>query len=245
MSLFAIEYPGYGPAEGEPSETTVNDNLYTAYQYLLQLGYPPKNIVLMGYSIGTGPILNLGASLCAADTPPGAIVTIAAFLSICDIVRDLKGSMLVSWLAGTIDNRWNSGSIIDRVNCPILLIHGQQDDVIPYAHSQTLFERCSSEHKFIRLCEHATHTHFHEPVDTIEPISIFLAEMLRPKESITIFPVAAIQFVCPQSVLQRETTEAACYPDEGTVISQQIVDVMLHCCCCVYNRWNVIICLML
>jgi pimeloyl-ACP methyl ester carboxylesterase len=53
-SVFAIEYPGYGPAEGTASEESVNDNLKTAYDFLLFLGYPSKNIILMGYSIGTG-----------------------------------------------------------------------------------------------------------------------------------------------------------------------------------------------
>jgi pimeloyl-ACP methyl ester carboxylesterase len=152
LSVFAIEYPGYGPAEGEPSESTVNDNLFTAFNYLLQLGYPPKNIILMGYSIGTGPTIKLASTLCESDMSPGAVVTIAAFLSICDIVRDLRGAMLVSWLAGAIENRWASGDLVNKIDCPILFIHGKMDDVIPYTHSEKLYEQCSSEQKFIRIC---------------------------------------------------------------------------------------------
>jgi len=37
MSVFAIEYPSYGPAEGDASEETVNDNLFTAYNFLTQV----------------------------------------------------------------------------------------------------------------------------------------------------------------------------------------------------------------
>jgi pimeloyl-ACP methyl ester carboxylesterase len=203
LSVFAIEYPGYGPAEGEPSESTVNDNLFTAFNYLLQLGYPPKNIILMGYSIGTGPTIKLASTLCESDMSPGAVVTIAAFLSICDIVRDLRGAMLVSWLAGAIENRWASGDLVNKIDCPILFIHGKMDDVIPYTHSEKLYEQCSSEQKFIRICQDATHTHFHEPVDTIEPISMFIAEMLRPRDA-NILPPNPVHFLCPQSVADRE-----------------------------------------
>jgi hypothetical protein len=63
-SVFAIEYPGYGPAEGIASEESVNDNLKTAYDFLLFLGYPSNNIILMGYSIGTGPSIKLASELC-------------------------------------------------------------------------------------------------------------------------------------------------------------------------------------
>ena len=50
-SVFAIEYPGYGPAEGSAAEDSVNDNARTAFKFLVSLGYPEKNIVLMGYSV--------------------------------------------------------------------------------------------------------------------------------------------------------------------------------------------------
>lgn len=204
MSVLAVEYPGYGPAEGEQSEESVNDNIFTAFNYLRSLGYPNENIVLMGYSIGTGPTLNLAATLCNEGTPPGAVVTIAAFLSICDIVRDLRGSVLVSMLAATIDNRWNSAERALSISCPILLIHGMKDEVIPHQHSQRLYELCASEKKFLRLCKDATHTYFEEPVDTIEPIAMFLAEMLRPREDVVLGNIPAARYSCPASVAQRE-----------------------------------------
>jgi hypothetical protein len=49
-SVFSIEYPGYGPAQGEASESSVNSNYQTAYNFLVNVaGYPSGNIVLMGY----------------------------------------------------------------------------------------------------------------------------------------------------------------------------------------------------
>lgn len=204
ISVFAIEYPGYGPAEGEPSEESVNDNLKTAYDFLIQLGYPSQNIILMGYSIGTGPTLHLAAELCQAGSPPGAVVTIAAFLSICDIIRDLRGSVIVSLLADAVANRWNSGERVKLITCPTLFIHGGQDEVIPKEHSEKLYESCASAAKQIRICPDADHTHFEEPVDTVEPMALFFAEVLAPNERALILQVPPYKNICPQSVIDRE-----------------------------------------
>ena len=132
----------------------MNDNLRTAYNFLLFLGYHPRNIVFMGYSICTGPSIQLASELCLSGTPPGALITIAAYLSICDIVRDLKGSieMIRSILAGVIDNRWNSGTRIAEVTCPSLFVHGAHDEIIPCEHSEKLFASCSSTLKRLRIC---------------------------------------------------------------------------------------------
>lgn len=69
-------------------------------------------------------ILQLASELCSNGTPPGAIITIAAYMSVCDIVRDLKGSLIVPYLADMITNRWNSIARINNVTCPCLFIHG-------------------------------------------------------------------------------------------------------------------------
>ena len=204
--MFAIEYPSYGPAEGTAGEESVNDNLRTAYNFLLFLGYPPKNIILMGYSIGTGPSIQLASELCIAGTPPGAVITVAAYLSICDIVRDLRGSIMLvsSLLAGIIDNRWDSETRIQFVTCPCLFVHGELDEVIPSRHSEMLFERCGSSVKRLRLCPKADHTHFEEPGDTVDPIANFLLEFFRPDASPLLVPIPARFSMCPQSILQRE-----------------------------------------
>jgi surfactin synthase thioesterase subunit len=108
MSVFGVEYPGYGPAEGLPNSNSVNDNVYTAYNFLTNLGFPHQNVVLFGYSIGTGPTIQLASELCTAGTPPGALITISAFTSIRDIIQDLKGVYVLNVLGPLlVVERWN------------------------------------------------------------------------------------------------------------------------------------------
>ena len=204
-SVFAIEYPGYGPAEGEASEKSVNDNLTTAYKFLTEeLGYPTSHIILIGYSIGTGPVINLGSTLCVANNPPGAVVTIAAFKSLCDIVADWKGTMFASILAGVLKNRWDSITQVATLDCPVMFIHGQLDEVIPVSHSEMLYAACVSEKKTLRICPHADHAKFNEPFDTVDAISHFLQDHMTPNLSVEIKSVPYERMQCPPTVSAKE-----------------------------------------
>ena len=204
-SIFAIEYPGYGPAEGEANEASVNDNLRTAYDFLTQeLGYPTSNIILIGYSIGTGPAIHLSANLCECGTPPGALVTIAAFKSLCDIVADWKGTIFTSILSSVLMNRWDSMAKMAVLTCPILFIHGAHDDVIPVTHSEALHKACVSESKELCICANANHARFNEPTDTVDVIAAFLEKYMKPEQRAKIKHVPTNYMQCPPTISAKE-----------------------------------------
>ena len=239
-SIFAIEYPGYGPAEGEANEASVNDNLQTAYEFLTrELGYPTSNIILIGYSIGTGPVIHLGSRLCEQGDPPGAVVTIAAFKSLCDIVADWKGTMFATILSGVLMNRWDSMAKMAVLDCPVMFIHGALDEVIPPKHSEYLHRACVSEHKVIRICPNADHAKFNEPFDTVDAISAFLEKYLRPDLSITIQSTPTTRMQCPPTVAAKEKLielnkindnmtligENACIGGDGGCVTQTFYNI--------------------
>jgi len=142
--------------------------------------------------------------LCEKGTPPGAVITVAAFMSVCDIVRDWRGAVFVNLLADVVANRWNSMSRVPKLTCPTFFIHGVLDEMIPAEHSQRLLSACGAREKRLRLCPQADHTHFDEPGDTIEPIGLFIQEVLRPNTKAVIRPVPNEYYLCPQSVRDRE-----------------------------------------
>ena len=208
-SVFSIEYPGYGPAQGEASESSVNSNYQTAYNFLVSTaGYPSGNIVLMGYSIGTGPAIKLAGDLCTLGTPPSAVITIAAFMSIIDIVKDMKGRLFFNQLiAHTINNRWDSMENIKNVTCPVLLLHGMLDPMIPYNHSKSLYSNCPSNTKVLRLIPAATHDKFQEPTDTIKPIAQFLKDCSHLcMKRLVLQKIPPDYYKCPKDVIEIEST---------------------------------------
>jgi pimeloyl-ACP methyl ester carboxylesterase len=211
-SVFAVEYPGYGPAEGEASEESVNDNFETAYDFITKvLKYPSENVIFIGYSIGTGPTIHLASKLCRHHIPLGAVISIAGFMSTSDIVRGWKGSVFVSLLAEFLNNRWDNMADVAKLNCPIFFLHGAKDDIIPVEHSQRMFAVCSSTKKKLKVCPEADHTTFDDENDTKIPISQFLKEAMRPNVDVKIRSVPQQYFVCPQSVIMKERSSVIAY----------------------------------
>jgi len=132
------------------------------------------------------------------------VITVAAFMSVCDIVRDWRGAVFVNLLADVVANRWNSMNRVPKLTCPTFFIHGVLDEMIPAEHSQRLLSACGAREKRLRLCPQADHTHFDEPGDSIEPIGLFVQEVLKPNTKAVIRPVPNEYYLCPQSVRDRE-----------------------------------------
>lgn len=159
IHVLGIEYPGYGISNGTPSESALKNDLLVVYTFLTEvMGWPPRDIILFGYSIGTGPT----SSLAARKPTVGGLVLLAPYTSIRDMVNELlpKG---VGKVAGyLISNRFINTEEIRSVHCPTLIIHGKNDSMVPYTHSQTLFKFCQAERKQLYLVEGMEHGYSEE-----------------------------------------------------------------------------------
>jgi len=134
IHVVAVEYPGYGIAEGQPSAESLNDCARQVYKYVRSLQWPSNRIIICGRSIGTGPATKL-----AAENPVGALILVSPFTSIEEVAKHLLG-MLGAMLASSY---WENLDSIKNVNCPILFVHGKDDRIIPHEHSLQLYENCT------------------------------------------------------------------------------------------------------
>jgi len=129
----AVEYPGYGLYKGASSDTQILNDAETVFDYLTtKLSIHPKDIIVFGRSMGSGP-----ASYLASRKNVGALVLMSAFTSIRAVVRDLAGK----WAQYLIKERFNNLEYMSRVTCPTFLIHGLKDNLIPYKQSQELHSK--------------------------------------------------------------------------------------------------------
>lgn len=145
--VLAPEYPGYGLLQGTatPSIAGTNDAAHYGYKYARDiLGMEASDIVLFGRSIGTGPAMHLARELGRTGELLGAIVLSAPFESLERMVTE----KLLIWkkaaaplAAALARSRWDSGEAMATLRCPVLLVHGAQDDIIPIAHSVDLAKR--------------------------------------------------------------------------------------------------------
>ena len=103
----------------------------TIYEYLTEtLKIKSQDIMLFGRSIGTGP-----ATWIAAHKNPGLLILMSAFTSIRKVVKHVAGSF-AQYL---IKERFKNIDTIKEVKCPVFLVHGKKDTLIPFKHSQQLF----------------------------------------------------------------------------------------------------------
>jgi pimeloyl-ACP methyl ester carboxylesterase len=125
IGFCAVEYPGYGAMPGEPSEK----GIYEAAEAVLKT-LPRDQIVLVGQSIGTGPAVEMAARGWGTK-----LVLISPFTSLGDVAQAHLPWLPAKWL---VRDRFDSASKASKVAVPVLVVHGDEDEVVPYALGQKL-----------------------------------------------------------------------------------------------------------
>ena len=125
-----IDYRGYGRSGGWPREEGLYTDADAAYRYALERGWQPQQIVAHGESLGTAVAVDL-----AARQRCGGVVLEAPFTSARDVaarVLPLVGPLLTSG--------YDSRRKIPGIRAPLLIIHGNRDEVIDFGLGRKLFE---------------------------------------------------------------------------------------------------------
>jgi uncharacterized protein len=138
-----LSWRGYGGSTGTPSETGLLTDAKTAYDHLRGQGIPPSRIVLVGESLGTGP-----AVITAAANPVAAVLLEAPYSAAVDIARQAYPWLPVGLL---MKDQYRSRDHIDRINAPLLILHGENDRVIPQGFGKRLFDAARDPKTFLSL----------------------------------------------------------------------------------------------
>jgi uncharacterized protein len=143
FNVFIFGYRGYGKSEGIPSEQGLYRDIDAAYEYLVEVrGVSPEDIILYGESIGGGVVIEL-----ASLRPVGAIITEEAFTSVKDMAR--LAFPLIPYVI--FSSRFDNLAKIGDIECPKLIIHSIDDEIVPFSQGEMLFEAASEPKKFLRL----------------------------------------------------------------------------------------------
>ncbi len=144
FSVFAYDYPGYGSSGGRPSEKAAYQAINAAYDYLTQqLNILPNQIIIYGRSVGGGPSVDL-----ASRQEVGGLVIESSFTTIFRVVTRIPIYPF---------DKFSNLTKIKAVGCPVLVMHGTADRVIPFSHGQKLYQS-ANEPKMAFWVEGAGHT---------------------------------------------------------------------------------------
>jgi len=144
LSTLIFDYRGYGKSDGTPSEEGTYLDGQAAWHHLTKVrGYEPNRIMLFGRSLGGGI-----ASRIAVENKPAALVLMSTFTSLPAIGQEAYPYMPVKLLSRY---RYPVLTNLHRVDAPVLVMHGRDDEVIPYHHGEELFTASGRSSQFVQL----------------------------------------------------------------------------------------------
>lgn len=134
-SVFAYDYPGYGLSGGTPSEKSIYAGTKLALAHLARgRGVAPEQIIVYGRSIGSGPAVDL-----AANEHVAGLVIESGLMSAFRV--------MTHWRLLPFD-KFENLKKMPRVRCPVLVIHGRDDHVIPFYHGEALYAAARTSKQF-------------------------------------------------------------------------------------------------
>jgi hypothetical protein len=134
VSFAAVEYPGYPGARGAPSESSILAAAERALQHLTgPMRIARERIVLSGQSLGTGVAVGL-----ASNGWGTRLVLLSPYTSMTAVAD--QGIYRVFPVRLLMRDRFDSGSLASRIRLPVLVLHGNRDEVVPFALGRALAE---------------------------------------------------------------------------------------------------------
>lgn len=142
--LLALRYRGYGGSTGKPSEDGLMRDARAAYDFAAAR-VPANRLVLFGESIGTAVTVAL-----ASERPSAGVILDAPFTSTVELGAAAYRFLPVRWL---MKDTWHSDERIARVKAPLLVLHGEQDSIVPIGYGEKLFALANEPKRMVRFAQ--------------------------------------------------------------------------------------------
>lgn len=141
--VLMVDYRGYGKSDGKIySQKQLYADVQKVYDYLKE-SYREDQIIIAGYSLGSGM-----ASYLAANNSPQQLVMVAPYLNFYELKKRYIPIYIPNlFVKYPLDNVAH----LAKVKCPVTLFHGTMDRVIPYEHSERLVGMYTDKVKLITL----------------------------------------------------------------------------------------------
>ncbi|MFO1093634.1 MAG: alpha/beta hydrolase [Planctomycetaceae bacterium] len=138
-----FDYRGYGGNPGWPTEADLARDARGVWNFAVeQLGAQPERTILWGESLGGGVATGVAWDLCREGTQAGGLILRCTFTSLPDAGAYHYPWLPVRWV---LLDRYPSIDRIGNVTCPLLVIHGREDTIVPFEQGQRLFNAAPAQ----------------------------------------------------------------------------------------------------
>lgn len=161
--VWMIDYPGFGKSTGRLTEQKLYDDAMQLY-IMARVKFPADSIILYGKSLGTGI-----ASWLAARRSCSQLILETPYYSMTSLVQHYVPIYPVSTL---LKYKFPVYQYLGLVNAPVTILHGTEDNIIPYSNAHRLTAAMHAKDRFITI-ENAGHNNlndypqFHNAVDSL------------------------------------------------------------------------------
>jgi pimeloyl-ACP methyl ester carboxylesterase len=146
VSVLLPEFRGHGRSDGRPGQAAITEDLSVFLDRALVKPVVDEDRVLYhGRSLGGGAVCSL-----ARRYPPQALLLESTFTG-----ARRRGQELFGPLAWLVRNPFDNQALVEGFDGPVLVIHGEQDEVIPYAHGRALAQAAPRSRLVTRQAHHA------------------------------------------------------------------------------------------
>ena len=142
FGLLALSYRGYGGSTGYPTESGLIADAEAVYGFA-RSRYPAERIAVWGESLGSAVAVAL-----ASERDVARIVLEAPFASAVEIGASAYPFLPVRWL---MKDQFRSDLRAGKLRAPVLILHGERDDVVPIVSGERLYALIDAPKRFVRF----------------------------------------------------------------------------------------------
>lgn len=168
LSVYILEYPGYGPRNGSPSQET----LIAAAKEAVALIPSDEKLVLLGESLGSGVACAVAS---ASNCRVHGLLLLTPFDSMVSVARHHYPLLPVGWI---LRDRYPSDEWLSRFGGPAVFVLASDDEVIPVELGTKLYNSYEGPKKLF-MVQGATHNDLlsvMKPIEWSEALEFVLAD---------------------------------------------------------------------
>ena len=144
LNVFIIDYRGYGRSEGKITERGSYRDAEAAWNYLVDdRGIDDERIIVFGRSLGA----SIAAWLASKHTPSALIIE-SGFSSVASMGHRIYPFLPIRLLTRF---RYDTKQYVKSINCPVLIVHSKDDDIIPYEEGLEIFDAAPEPKQLLKI----------------------------------------------------------------------------------------------
>jgi hypothetical protein len=146
-NVLVYDYRGFGKSTGSPTVPGIKEDGLAVYDYATrELGYKPQDIVVYGESLGCGV-----AAYIASHRQVGGVILQSGFSSLSSAAKSRLPWMWLYPQMAFNNIEMDNLSYVRGQHPPLLLVHGDQDAILPVSNSDTMFAQATQPTKYVKI----------------------------------------------------------------------------------------------